>query len=309
MINIIRHSAKALCLVTSLWLFSACQNDQELQHTQLQHNDTTQTHMAENNIPLKNGYSEVNGLNLYYEIYGEGKPIVLIHGGGSTIQTNYGKLIPLLAKNRQVIALELQAHGRTADRNKPLSFERDADDVATLLKNLHIEKADMLGFSNGGQTAIEVSLRHPALIHKLVLASTFFSRDAVFPQFWDIFKNANIKDMPQPLKDGFLKVNNDSVALLKMFNRDVERMHNFKGWSDEQIKSIKAHTLIMNGTKDVATVEHATHMHRLIPNSELAILPGGHGQYLGEVTTLVNGNWESTYAVALIEGFLNSHNP
>jgi pimeloyl-ACP methyl ester carboxylesterase len=270
--------------------------------------DSTLSNMNENSF-IKNGYSNINGMKMYYEIYGEGKPLVLIHGGGSTIETNFGKILPLLAKNRQVIAMELQAHGRTADRDKPLSFEQDADDVAALLRNLQIAQADILGFSNGGQTAIEMALRHPALINKLILASTFCNRSAVSPQFWDIFKNANLKDMPQPLKDGFLKVTNDSAALLKMFNRDVERMQHFKGWKDQEIKSITAPTLIMNGTKDVASVEHATEMHRLIPTSDLAILPGVHGQYLGEVTTLTNGKWEYHYAVELIEEFLNSPKP
>ncbi|MBA3680887.1 MAG: alpha/beta hydrolase [Bacteroidetes bacterium] len=261
------------------------------------------------NINFKNGYAELNGIKLYYEIYGEGKPVVLIHGGGSTIETNYGKIIPFLAKNRQIIAVELQAHGRTADRDKPLSFEQDADDVAALLTHLQINKADILGFSNGGQTSIEIALRHPELINKLILSSTFCKHNAVFPQFWDIFKNADLKNMPQALKDGFLKVNNDSAALLKMFNRDVERMQNFKGWSDTQIKSITVPTLIMNGTKDVATVEHAMEMHRLISSSDLVILPGVHGQYLGEVTTLTNGKWEAHYAVEIIEEFLNSSKP
>ena len=84
-------------------------------------------------MTFKNGYSNVNGLQMYYEVYGQGKPLVLIHGGGSTIQTSFGKIIPLLSKNRQIIAVELQAHGRTNDRDTFLSFEQDADDVATLL--------------------------------------------------------------------------------------------------------------------------------------------------------------------------------
>ncbi len=300
------HSVKTISFVSLLWLASSCSNnDVALRNKQFQKNDSSQTSMLEN-IQFKSGYSEVNGIKMYYEIYGEGTPLVLIHGGGSTIETNFGKIIPLLAKDHRVIAMELQAHGRTADRDKPLSFEQDAGDVAALLKNLQIPKADILGFSNGGQTAIEMALHHPELINKLILCSTFYNRGAVFPQFWDIFKNANIKDMPQPLKDGFLKVNNDSNALLKMFDRDVERMKNFKGWSDDQIRSIKVPTLIMNGTKDVATVEHAAEMHRLISNSELAILPGGHGQYLGEVTTLVNGTWQYPYAVGIMEEFLHA---
>lgn len=88
------------------------------------------------------GYSEVNELTMYYEIYGEGKPLVLIHGGGSTIQTSFGRIIPQLAKHRQIIGVELQAHGHTNDRNTDLTFEQDADDVATLLGNLKISKAD-----------------------------------------------------------------------------------------------------------------------------------------------------------------------
>lgn len=290
-------------------IFAACNNENKtMENKQPQKNDSIQTNMSES-TNYKSGYSNVNGIKMYYEIHGEGLPLVLIHGGGSTIETNFGKILPLLAKKYQVIVMELQAHGRTADRDKPLSFEQDADDVAALLNNLQIAKADILGFSNGGQTAIEIALRHPALINKLILSSTFCNRDAVFPQFWDIFKNANLKNMPQPLQDGFLKVNNDSTGLLKMFNRDVERMQHFKGWSDQQMKSIKAPTLIMNGTKDVATIEHAIEMHRLIPASDIVILPGGHGQYLGEVTTLVNGKWEYPYAVGLIEEFLNSSKP
>jgi pimeloyl-ACP methyl ester carboxylesterase len=302
---------KKTILIHTIILFSilaSCSDRHKPKEIVNPNNNSNQLKMNKNTF-IKNGYSDVNGIKMYYEIYGEGEPLVLIHGGGSTIETNFAKIIPLLAKKRQVIAMELQSHGRTADRSKPLSFQQDADDVATLLNNLQVTKADILGFSNGGQTAIEMALHHPQLINKLILASTFISRDAVFPQFWDIFKNANLKDMPVLLKDGFLKVNNDSVALLEMFNRDVERMHNFKGWSDQQIKSIKAPTLIMNGTKDVATVEHATKMHRLIPNSDLAILPGGHGKYLGEVTTLSNGKWEYPYSVDLIEEFLDSSNP
>src|ERR1700733_14941843 len=94
------------------------------------------------------GYSEVNGLKMYYEIHGEGKPLVLIHGGGSTIQTSFGNIIPLLAKHRQIVAVELQAHGRTNDRDTDLTFKQDADDVAAVLNDLKIPKADILGFSN-----------------------------------------------------------------------------------------------------------------------------------------------------------------
>lgn len=261
--------------------------------------------MTEHNN-FQSGYSSVNGLQMYYEVYGVGKPLVLIHGGGSTIQTSFGRLIPELAKSRQLIAVELQAHGRTSDRDAPLTFAQDADDVASLLQNLQIAKADFLGFSNGGQTAIEIALRHPQLVNKLVLCSTFYKLSAVPPPFWKGFEgNLSLSNMPQPYHEAYLAVNNNPAGLQNMFDKDVQRMRNFKDWTDEQIASIQAPTLVMNGTKDVGSPEHAVEMYRTLSNSELAILPGGHGTYLGEVTTLEEGRWTQAYAVPLIEDFLD----
>ena len=177
---------------------------------------------------FKSGYSDVNGLKMYYEIYGTGKPLVLIHGGGSTMHTTFGNIIPELAKHRQIIAMDLQAHGRTNDRNADLSFQQDADDVAALCKNLGISKADFLGFSNGGQTAIELALRHPELINKIIIASAFYKREAVTPQFWEGFNHATLNRLPQVLKDEYLKVtDNNEAGLLNMFNKDVQRMKDF----------------------------------------------------------------------------------
>lgn len=130
-----------------------------------------------NDTSSQNGYADINGLRMYYEIYGEGAlPLVLIHGGGSTIQTTFGNIIPHLAKRRKIITMELQAHGRTNDRDVPLSFQQDADDVAALLGYLQIDKADFLGFSNGGQTLIELALRHAELINKMIVASAFYKK-------------------------------------------------------------------------------------------------------------------------------------
>src|SRR5690242_20456530 len=111
---------------------------------------------------MKSGYAPTGSLQLYYEIHGEGKtPLLLIHGGGSTIGTSFSKLLPLLKKNRQVIAVEMQAHGHTEDIDRDLTFEQDADDIAALLQHLQIQKADILGFSNGGSTTLQVAVRHP----------------------------------------------------------------------------------------------------------------------------------------------------
>lgn len=254
---------------------------------------------------FQSGYSEVNGLKMYYEIYGEGKPIVLIHGGGSTIQTTFCNLIPLLSKHRQVIAMDLQAHGRTGDRANDLSFVQDADDVAMLLNNLNIAKADFLGYSNGGQTLFEIALRHADIVNKLIIASAFYNRNAAPPQFWEGFDAATIDVMPTSLKDAFLKVNNSERALLNMFNKDVQRMKNFKGWDKEQIQSITAPALIINGNNDVGSIEHAVEMYRTLPNAQLAVVPGKHGVYIGAVEYLDDGKWKQEYIVDILNEFLD----
>ena len=260
---------------------------------------------TKDNLTFRNGYSEVNGLKMYYEIYGQRKPLILVHGGGSTIQTNFEKIIPLLAKNRQVIALELQAHGRTNDRNADLTFEQDADDIAALLKNLNIDKADFFGFSNGGTTTLQIAIRHPKIVDKIILGSALAKRNGVPDWFWSFMSQAKLENMPEQLKAGYKKVATDTTGLQVMHDRDAKRMVNFKDISDEQIKSIKVPTLIIIGDKDIITPEHSIELHRQISNSELAIIPGGHGEYIGEVTTIKPDFKESDLVVPMIEKFLN----
>ncbi len=254
---------------------------------------------------FENGYSQVNGLKMYYEIYGQGKVLVLIHGGGSTIQTSFEKVIPLFAKNRRVIAVELQAHGRTNDRNQDLSFEQDADDVAALLKNLHISKADFFGFSNGGTTVMQVAIRHPEIVDKIVLGSALSKRNGVPDWFWGFMEQASLENMPEQLKTAYRKVASNPEGLQVMHDRDAKRMVHFKDIPDEKIKAIQAPALIIIGDKDVILPEHALEMHRQIKNSQLAIIPGGHGEYIGEITTLDTDFKESTLVVPLIEKFLD----
>lgn len=260
---------------------------------------------SNDHLTFTSGYAEVNGLRMYYEIYGEGKPIVLVHGGGSTIQTNFEKLIPLLAKNRKVIAVELQAHGRTSDRNAELTFEQDADDVATFLKNLNIKKADFFGFSNGGTTCLQLAIRHPKLINKLILGSALAKRNGVPNWFWDFIAQARLDNMPEPLKKGYKAVAANENGLQNMNDKDARRMVNFKDIPDEQLKSIQSSTLIIIGDKDVIAPEHAINLHYLISNSSLAIIPGGHGEYIGEITTIKPNFKESDLVVPMIEKFLN----
>lgn len=258
-----------------------------------------------NRLIFNSGYSEVNGLKMYYEIYGQGKPLVLIHGGGSTIQTSFEKIIPLLAKNRKVITAELQAHGRTNDRNADLSFEQDADDIAILLKNLSIVKADFFGFSNGGTTVLQIAIRHPEMVDKIILGSALAKRNGVPEWFWDFMKQARLENMPHQLKIAYKNVSSNQNGLQVMHDKDAKRMINFQDIPDEKIKSIKAPALIIKGDQDVITHEHAIELHRQIINSELAIIPGGHGEYIGETTTLKPDFKESDLAFPIIEKFLN----
>lgn len=249
-------------------------------------------------------YANVNGLKMYYEIHGEGKPLVLIHGGGSTIQTTFGRILPLLAAHHKVIAVEMQAHGHTADIDRPLSFEQDADDIAELLKQLNIPKASIMGFSNGASTTLFFALKHAAMADKIIIASTFYNKSGAPQGFWDMMNKPSFETMPQVYKEAFLAINPDPNALRQMYERDVARMQSFPDLSADQIKSIKAPAFIMLGDKDMVTPEHATEMHRLLPNSRLAIIPGGHGDYLGEIMSAPD-TVLYTATASMVHQFLN----
>ncbi|MEO6232190.1 MAG: alpha/beta hydrolase [Ferruginibacter sp.] len=231
------------------------------------------------------GYAPVNGLKMYYEIDGAGPPLVLIHGGGSTIQTTFGRVLPEFSKTHKVVAVEMQAHGHTADIDRPLSFQQDADDIAELLRQLNIHKADIFGFSNGASTTLQFAIRHPEMTNKIIVASTFYKKAGAPGWFWNVMSKPTFEGMPQPYKDEYLKITPDTNALHRMYERDVARMQSFPDISDGQMKSIKAPAFIIIGDRDVTTPEHVAEMHRLISNSRLAIIPGGHGDYIGEITT------------------------
>jgi pimeloyl-ACP methyl ester carboxylesterase len=121
-------------------------------------------------------YAAVNGLDLYYEIHGEGEPMILLHGGVGAIEM-FGEVLPLLAEGRRVIAVDLQAHGRTADIDRPMTFEAMADDVAALIEHLGLGEADVMGYSLGGGVALRTAIQHAEAVRKLVLVSTPFRRD------------------------------------------------------------------------------------------------------------------------------------
>jgi pimeloyl-ACP methyl ester carboxylesterase len=255
---------------------------------------------------FKKGYAPANGLNMYYEIHGDGNmPLVVIHGGGSTIESTFGNILPLLSAYTKVIAVELQAHGRTSDRDAPESFEQDADDVASLLEYLKIEKANFLGFSNGGTTTLQIAIRHAGIVNKIVAIAASYRRDGMIPGFFDAMQNASLDNMPPLLTTSYLKVSDSKEGLQAMFNKDKERMIAFKDIPDDSIKSIKAPALLIVADNDVVTVEHTLKMSRLIPGAQLAVIPGIHGSCIGEICTVKKGSKLPEMIAAMIEEFLN----
>lgn len=250
-------------------------------------------------------YAAINGLQLYYELHGQGKPLVLLHGGGSTIASNYGRILPQLAKTHQVIAIELQAHGHTRDIDRPLSFEQDADDVIALLKQLHIAQADFMGFSNGGTTCLQIAIRHPGYVHKLVLASALYKREGMPAGFFEGMQQATPDQMPAPLKTAYLEANPDPKGLDAMFHRDVARMVAFKDIAETDIRAIQAPALVINGDTDVISPAHALELSRTLAHARLAILPSDHSDYLGEICTTHKSSPLPDLSVILINTFLN----
>lgn len=256
--------------------------------------------------PLETGHAPVNGIEMYYEVHGraDGVPLVLLHGGGSTIDVTWGRILPHLAAERRVIAVEEQGHGRTTDRDAPVRFDTSADDVAALLEHLGIEHADLFGFSNGASVALEVALRHPQRVRRLVFASSFTRRDGAYPEFWDWMKQADFSNMPQPLKDAFLRVNPDERQLRVMHDKDAERMRGFEDVPDERVRAVRAPTLVIAGDRDVVRPEHAVELTRLIPEARLLILPGNHGDYLGELVMTEGETDAPRRTAALVLEFL-----
>lgn len=253
----------------------------------------------------KSGYAPINGLKMYYEIYGSGStPLVLIHGGGSTIETTFSNLLPLLSKYGKIIAVELQAHGRTSDRDTAESFEQDADDVAALLRYLKVKEANILGFSNGGTTTMQIAIRHPEVVNKIVVISANYKRDGLLAGFFEGMQNATLDNMPKPLKTAFLKVTPDQKKLQNMFEKDKNRMLNFKDYTDESIRSIAAKTLIIVAQHDVVTLEHSMQIAKLIPNAKLVVLPGTHGSFIGEICNIEKNSKIPEATAILIIDFL-----
>jgi pimeloyl-ACP methyl ester carboxylesterase len=224
------------------------------------------------------GYADVNGVHMYYELHGQGSPLVLLHGGMLTIELGFAELLPDLARRHRVIAVEMQGHGRTADIDREITPAALAEDIVGLLDHLGIDRAHVLGHSMGGEVAVELAVRHPDRVRSIVPISVSVRPDGMHEDHADPARQATSTRMPtaQDFADwraAYQRLSphpehfDDFLAILSRAHAVPE------GWSDEELARITAPTLVVLGDHDFVTIDHAAVMQRLIPGAKLAVLP------------------------------------
>jgi pimeloyl-ACP methyl ester carboxylesterase len=250
----------------------------------------------------------MSGLDMYYEVHGAGESLVLLHGAMSTIETSFGAAVALLAESRRVIAVEQQGHGRTLDVDRPLTYRQMAADTAGLLHRLEIGRADFFGFSMGSGIAVELAIRHPMLVRRLVVASLAYDKEGFHPGLseaidnvgWEdlegsVFHEAYVRSAPRP----------ENWPTLVAKCNELDR--GFEGWSPKAIQSIAAPTLVIVGDSDIVRPEHAVHTFRLLgggvegdgaglPASQLAVLPA-----TTHLTLVDRAEWLASMVSAFLE--------
>lgn len=224
------------------------------------------------------GVLSVNGVDMYYEVHGTGRPLVLLHGGMQTVDLSFGGILPTLAREHRVIAPELQGHGHTADCDRPLTIDNLADDVVALLDHLGVERADVLGFSLGGLTALRLAMRYPRRVHRLVLASTHYRPEGQHEELRDPTLWATSTRMPtesdfREMTEAYERVAPDPGHFEDFRVKASTTVGTFEGWSADELRALHVPTLLLLGDNDFVTLEHATEMFGLIPDAELAVLP------------------------------------
>src|SRR5215213_3103458 len=253
-------------------------------------------------------YVSVNGLDMYYEIHGAGRPLVLLHGAFSAIGRSFGNVLPELSRTRQVIGFEMQAHGRTADIDRPLSMEQMADDTVAALQQLGIENADFFGFSMGAGIALQIAIRHPEVVRKLVLASVTYNESGVHPGLMDGLAEMNPEMMyGSPWHEEYMRLAPKPDDFATLFAKKTQMDREIQDLPAEAIEAIDAPTLLIIGDSDIVRPEHAVEMFRLLgggvmgdlaglPNSQLAILPGTSHAMLVE-----RGDWLGSMITAFLD--------
>jgi pimeloyl-ACP methyl ester carboxylesterase len=239
---------------------------------------------------LKTGYAPVNGLKLYYEIHGTGEPLILLHGGlGASDMFN--EIMPALSNGRRVIAVDLQAHGRTADIDRPLSIEAMADDIAGLIKHLGIQRANLMGYSLGGAVALRTAIQHPGVVKKLVVVSSTCKRDGWYPEILAGMAQmgpAAAEPMKQtPMYQLYARVAPKPADWPVLLTKFGDLLRKDYDWSKE-VAAIQAPTMLVFGDADSVRTAHAVQFFELLgggkkdagwdgsgmSNVRLAILPG-----------------------------------
>ncbi len=245
------------------------------------------------------GYAPVNGLNMYYEIHGSagGEPLVLLHGSFMTITNNWTGWISELSKERRVIAVEMQGHGRTPDINRDFSYENLADDVAALLDYLKIPRADLLGYSMGGGVAMQVAIRHPEKVGKLVSISAVFRHDGWVKEALDLFPKLTADMLKgSPIETEYKRLSPTPNGLPNLIRRVIAMDLVPYDFGADKLKATRAPFLVIHGDADGVRLDHIAELFRIKgdeifgdmrPRSEsrLAVLPN-----TTHVTLMQKGN-------------------
>jgi pimeloyl-ACP methyl ester carboxylesterase len=222
----------------------------------------------------RSGYIPVAGLNMYYELEGSGPPLVLLHAGMSTIDTSFAQLRPALAAHFTTIAFEQQAHGHTADLERPLRYEQMVEDTAAALKKLEISNAALFGWSDGGIVALGLAARHPSLVRAVATIGAGFSHDAEGPEFKQRMRQLSPdNEHLAPFRDAYSKVA-PAADWPKLIEKEKDMYFAFKGYHEAELRALKAPLLVMLGDQDFTRLEHANQLFRMVPKGRLAVLPG-----------------------------------
>jgi pimeloyl-ACP methyl ester carboxylesterase len=258
--------------------------------------------------PDNSGYAEVNGLKMYYEVYGKGKPIVLLHGSYMNIISNWSAMIPLLAKDRKVIVMEMQGHGRTPDISRALSYEVMADDVAGLLTHLKTDSADILGYSMGGGVAFQFAVRHPHRVRRLIVLSGTYKHDGWWPDVEASFATFTPEMFKgSPIQKQYDSLGNDPAHFDAFVRKVISIDLKPYDWSAD-VKKIQAPVFMAIGDADGVRYEHALELFRAkgggkmgdihgLPKSRLAIVPA---------TTHIGMMQRMDWLIPMITDFLDS---
>jgi pimeloyl-ACP methyl ester carboxylesterase len=227
---------------------------------------------------------EVNGMQMYYEISGAGDPLIVLHGAYMNIPS-MGAIIPRLAETHKVYALELQGHGRTTDIDRPITYPNLADDVAAFMGALRLERADVFGYSMGAIAGLQLAIRHPEKVNKLVAASVAYDLEGWQPEFKAFIPQMTVEMiLEMPFADDYRRLAPDPEGFPALAEKLIALEHEPMAW-EEQVRAIKTPVLIITGDADVATLEHSVALFRLLgggvmgdmgkplPASRLAVLP------------------------------------